>query len=274
MTIHRETWNRLTNSERVDLALEVRRSLPVPFAFSGIRTFQYQGQENSLAVFNYDNSEFVLIPGDTVRLGYEWERPFPLTSEQVELWEIALEEFETPMSFDDYLEEIMTPPRDVSLDAFLLETKIKRLVDQKLKGVAVDESAPFPHHARARAQLASQGLRLPTSDEWEYACGAGVRTLYRWGEDAPMDWSPSEDRGWLQSGPNAFGLTIANNPWQWEAIHEPGFRRGGDGGGMSCGGGMPYMLEWLLLATAYIDKDDFDRPVLGDDVRRALTVEL
>jgi hypothetical protein len=36
------------------------------------------------------------------------------------------------------------------------------------------------------------GLRLLTSDEWEYVCGAGSRTLFRWGDFCPGDCYPGD----------------------------------------------------------------------------------
>lgn len=274
MSIQLETWNNLTNSEQVDVAIAVGKVLPVRCAFSGLRTFKLGEQENTLAVFTYECSEFVLIPGHTVNLGYSWERPFALTVEEAELWEIAQEEFETDISFDEYLEEILTPPRTVSISAFLLETQLKRLTKKEIKYATKKDAATSTEHSRVKAQLASEGFRLPTSDEWEYACGAGATTLYRWGDQRPLDRGPSEDKDGLHAQPNAFGLTIANDPWNWEPVDEPGIMRGGDGGGMSCGGGIPYMLHWLMLATAYFEQDYYDRRIFGGYMRRAVSVEL
>ncbi len=275
MSIQLETWNNITNSERVDIAIAVRKALPVPCAFSGIRNFKQGEHENTLAVFSYECSEFVLIPGHTVNLGYSWERPFVLTVEEAELWKITQEEFETDISFDEYLEEILTPPRTVSLSAFLLETQLKRLEEKKkIKRGTKKDAATSTEHSRVKAQLASQGFRLPTSDEWEYACGAGATTLYRWGDQRPLNRGPSEDKDGQHAQPNAFGLSIANHPRNWEPVDEPGIMRGGDGGGISCGGGIPFMIEWLVLATAYFDQDHYHRQIFGGDVRRAVSIEL
>jgi formylglycine-generating enzyme required for sulfatase activity len=43
-------------------------------------------------------------------------------------------------------------------------------------------------------EAASLGVRLNTPEEWEYACGAGARTLFRWGEDNPDDGYPAGHR--------------------------------------------------------------------------------
>ena len=43
----------------------------------------------------------------------------------------------------------------------------------------------IPTYERAVAALADRGLRPTTPDEWEYACGAGSWTLFRWGDDCP-----------------------------------------------------------------------------------------
>jgi hypothetical protein len=42
-------------------------------------------------------------------------------------------------------------------------------------------------HDQLLRELADRGFRLPTSDEWEYACAAGSRTLFRWGDHAPLE---------------------------------------------------------------------------------------
>jgi hypothetical protein len=124
-------------------------------------------------------------------------------------------------------------------------------------------------------QLARQGMRLPTCDEWEHACGAGAKTLFRWGDDTPDDFYPSdtcaEDReisracllsrgkiryeqpppGWtLHSRLNLFGLRIADDPYRWDLVVDDPWRLGGDGGVATCGG-HGFFLGWLPLATAF-----------------------
>lgn len=138
--------------------------------------------------------------------------------------------------------------------------------------------------AQVSARLKGAGFRFPTSDEWEYLCGEGSQTLYRWGDHAPLDRDPNEqasspnsldasDNGpatsfppnWQEHlYPNALGVTIARNPYFFELVAEPNITRGGDGGSAICGGG-GRLLAWLPLATAYFEDDfcthDPDEPI-------------
>ena len=49
-------------------------------------------------------------------------------------------------------------------------------------------------HADTVSELSAEGFRLPTSDEWEYACAAGSRTLFRWGAHCPPGAVSSDPR--------------------------------------------------------------------------------
>jgi hypothetical protein len=135
-------------------------------------------------------------------------------------------------------------------------------------------------HSEAAEGLRSKGFRFPTPDEWEYACGSGAPTLFRWGDHAPCDRYPTDispteaqwRRQWALSlgrlprapegfvadwnqhrCPNAFGLLIASDPYKLELTAEAGITRGGDGGSMICGGS-GFFIGWLSLATAYFEE--------------------
>jgi hypothetical protein len=117
------------------------------------------------------------------------------------------------------------------------------------------------------ADLAGRGLRLPTPEEWEHACGAGAATLFRWGDACPTESNPYEGDG-PHRLPNAFGLVIGQDPYHVEETADPVVACGGDGGRAICGG-YGYFLSWLTLATAYRDRlydapADYDEP-FGDE---------
>lgn len=135
-------------------------------------------------------------------------------------------------------------------------------------------------HEQVIQELQEQGFRLPSSDEWEYLCGGGASTLFRWGDDNPFFKPPnvsSESLRGTRHGkylpakdftlnwePNCWGLFIATDTYETEIVSEPGVVRGGDGGGMVCGGAGEF-LEWIPLATSYLD-DVFGSNFLKDSV--------
>ncbi|MGK7874669.1 MAG: hypothetical protein AB4426_15605 [Xenococcaceae cyanobacterium] len=153
------------------------------------------------------------------------------------------------------------------------ETRVTRLDDGQIKA----ERAVAITHAVLSQRLDDEGFRFPTSDEWEYACSGGASTLFRWGDHVPCDRYPTDispqeaawRRDWVLSGgkleyppegfssdwdlhrrPNAFGIFIASDPYQYELTASPDITRGGDGGSMICGGA-GFFVGWLTLSTAY-----------------------
>ncbi len=152
-------------------------------------------------------------------------------------------------------------------------------VQRHLDGSITADRSLIQTHADLSAQLAANGFRFPTSDEWEYACGAGASTLFRWGDHPPCDRYPTDispaeadwRREWVFSGGtlerppggftsdwdehrqhNAFGLQIAANPYKCELVAEADITRAGDGGVTICGGA-GFLFGWLPLATAYAE---------------------
>jgi hypothetical protein len=110
---------------------------------------------------------------------------------------------------------------------------------------------------RLLKEIRDTGFDLPTEDEWEYLCGGGARTLWRWGDSYDYDMAvpyfeiETAEAGWNISNPNQFGLAIASDPYRYEVVSgENVILKGGDGGENLCGG-MGLTLGFLPVATYY-----------------------
>ncbi len=281
-----QRWNSLRESERLSLAEDLAKELPDGFRFMEIRPYSLGNQQNSIASFEYQSSIFSLIPGVEVTLGYGGR--FKPNPEQYESW-LETVECELPLEedLDEYIICHTTALRTCKIKPMLIEVNsheigLERIsheepviqeilseypeskeveVYKKYRVIRNSDSSidAFRNVAKTHQQVAeeiiSQGFRLPTSDEWEYVCGSGSGTLFRWGDDCPCDHYPIDDNpDWvLHRVPNAFGLHIAENPYNLEIVEEPKILRGGDGGSAMCGGWGSFAC-WLPLATAFLDE--------------------
>jgi hypothetical protein len=309
MDLTLERWNAMTDAERHAAAERLARQLPSGFTSRG-----FLGR---VAQFERDGATFSLVPGGAVQLGFDLERWAPADEER-ESWEGTQEEYGAP-PLHEHFAAVLQRPRTVKLGPLLVETRASdagwvtlRLDDPRVLETQRQLGPPGASNThtlvngdgqlelsyqegrvvRARASvaathsniaesLARDGFRLPSSDEWEHACGAGASTLFRWGDHVPCDRYPDDvsreemewKRQWALSAgrlerppggfvpdfdhhrqPNAFGLFIASNPYQSELVAEPGHSRGGDGGSAICGGA-GFLMGWLPLATAWLDPD-------------------
>ncbi len=313
-----DRWNHISSGERERLAQTLANNLPYGFALREIRAYTLGGQTHYVAEFTFEDANFVLIPGGPVALGLDAEWPWEPTPNELESWQYSAQEYDIQHTLHEHIVSVTLRSRTVEFHPFLIETRAQEFgwedvpMDNPRVQAILSESFPNGNrpyqaeesdqdswlrvrrdqagrtsaershpvtHAELSTALAAAGFRFPTSDEWEYVCGAGTRTLFRWGDHAPCDRYPTHisvaeatwRREWVLSmgkleypsegfkpdwelhrDPNAFGVLIASDPYKCELVKEPDMIRGGDGGVTSCGGA-GFFLGWLTLATAYFD---------------------
>ncbi|MFF3209372.1 hypothetical protein ACFYYB_01805 [Streptomyces sp. NPDC002886] len=182
-----------------------------------------------------DGQEFALIPGGTVRLGFDLDAWEPTPEQTADFEQSLAEEYGYGPDLKSHLAELLSPPRTVTLATVFMAVANEPLTEPP---------------AAVPAALAERGLRMPGADEWEHACGAGARTLFRWGSTCPLG-EPSYGDGTFapRCEPNAFGLRIAYDSYTAEIGADQGAVHGGDGGESVCGG-YGDLWAWLTLATA------------------------
>lgn len=238
-------WDALTKAECESIATAVAKTLPKPFKFDGVERCAMGGITRFVAFFLHTKRRLSLIIGGDAELGYDRTAPYPFTKAQLKDWQHEMvDEMGWKGTIHDYLNEVLSPHRRVRVSPFLMEVKPEK---QKHGGeVSKETSDEFAE------TLAKSGFRLPTSDEWEYACAAGTRSLWRWGNTCPTDEDSYRVKKFnLHIKPNAFGLRYTGNTYHAE-LCQAGLLRQGDGGGMVCGGSGA-VATWLPLASAFLD---------------------
>ncbi len=288
---HLNTWDVLAPADRRNAAAWVARQLPSPFKFSGMQRHHMGDQAHELAFFDWNGAAFALVPGGQVTLGYDRDDPFILTEAMRDEWEADTRD-EYKLELNAYLDKSLTPLRTAFIEPFLLEVgatelaqpldiddpgiraEMARLKPQPGSGyqifgsirsirIEVDRAGrayvvdgePVSRQGTLEA-ISRHDFRFPTSNEWEYACAGGSRSLFRWGNDCPVEQYPVDSGGWtIHHQPNAFGLRMPTNPYHWEFCQETTLMRGGDGG-MSICGSMGFLAGWLPLASAYAYLDE------------------
>ncbi|MFJ2745949.1 hypothetical protein ACIO3O_40535 [Streptomyces sp. NPDC087440] len=179
--------------------------------------------------------EYGLIPGGPVMLGVDVGAWRPTPAQEADYAASAAQRFAPGPDLRTHLAEVLSPRRKVVLPTLLMAVEAEELGGPP-------EEIP--------AALAVRGLRLPGADEWEHACGAGADTLFRWGDECPLDRDPYRSTTGPHREPNAFGLRIAYDTYHAELSSDPASVHGGDGGESVCGG-YGNLLAWLPLATAH-----------------------
>jgi len=279
-------WRELSDESAVSVARVIARENQLDLV--GVRDHEYAGRHQRIALLERAGMRFSLVPAGRVALGYDGARFVP-SRPQAASYAGSAGEYGLP-AIAEFIESMTSPQRVVELPAMLvgveaLDTCLTPVAadDPRVQALAAGASpgggamtfgpggnvkVEFDETGRVRRarvvqqvayadaveEAASLGVRPATPDEWEYACGAGARTLFRWGEDTPDDRYPSGHLAGRHREPNLWGLMIGQDPYRHEWTTEPGIVCGGDGGGATCGGS-GFFLGWLTLATAYRDKE-------------------
>ncbi|KUL28826.1 hypothetical protein [Actinoplanes awajinensis] len=230
-------WSGLSDEAALRTATAIAGSTQA--RLTGIGAHAYAGRSGRVAFFERDDLRYALVPGGTVALGFDPDRFTPSARQVADFAEAEVESALTA-----FLAEMTSPARTVTLPARLVAVSSE--VTDTLLPDGVDD------HAELIAALGRRGLRPPSPDEWEHACGAGATTLFRWGSDYPAG-EPYGKVPLIQD-PNLLGLLIGDDPYRSEFTTDPAVLCGGDGGSALCGGSGPF-LSWLSVATAFRDPD-------------------
>lgn len=98
-----------------------------------------------------------------------------------------------------------------------------------------------------------------TTDRWAGLTSVERERLVRWGDHAPCDRYPTDGEfDEPHQTPAITGVRIAFDPYKCELTADPAITRGGDGGGMICGG-TGFFIGWLTLATSYFEPEPCQR---------------
>jgi hypothetical protein len=267
-------WDALLEPEQQQAARDVLTYLPKGFSFLRIFGYELGSQRHNVAVYAWKCLAFSLIPGGMVTLGYDPNVAIP-TPEQRQNWEEETQEDVGGRSLDEFLHTWphLTPLREVTIEPFLMQQIPTRLGPARSNSFRSEECVITQHDVLALAQ--EDGFRLPMSDEWEHACAAGSRTLFRWGNQCPVENDPDMTCDWQwHRWPTAFGVLMSSDPYDNEFCQEQYIRRGGDGG-IAAHSGAGNFASWLSLASAYISRQSpqLAYPTSSEMLRRVLPLK-
>lgn len=218
-----------------DLGLDQWRSFELPTArrvaqeaahqveghVTVVETMEHLGAPLHRVRIERDGQEFALIPGGAVTLGFDLNAWQPSPAQAADYAESLDQGFGCGSDLRAHLAHVLSPRRSVTLATVLMAVEDEDLTEPP---------ADMP------AVLAARGLRMPSSDEWEHGCGAGTDTLFRWGNDCPLDRIPHGDRTGPHQQLSGFGLRIAHDTYRTELTSDVTAAHGGDGGESVCGG--------------------------------------
>lgn len=260
-------WDALESGERESIARTLLERLPKGFEYWGLERNTLGGVEHEIAFFEWTKRKargyFALLPGGRATIGLDRKRLPGWSAAHRAQWADARKERDLP-TLAAWLADRIAPRRTIATRPILVENEAWIPFDLPDPGEDHDDASQFVSHRSVVEDLEGQGFRLPSVEEWEVACAAGTRTLFRWGDDCPVDRYPGGDDDPLLSPANAFGIYYPTHPYLREMTADPTRLVGGDGGEAIRGGLVP-LAAWIARATAYVDVEEPGR----DHVYRA-----
>jgi formylglycine-generating enzyme required for sulfatase activity len=171
--------------------------IPTQFRYLKASTYVCGGQKNQVKEFLHEPSKltFVLIPEGKLK------KPVPKGEAEATVTVPAFLMCKTEVTQEVWSAVMGNNPSD-----------------NKGKNLPVDSVT----WVQAKAFCEKTSLALPTELEWEYACRAGTRSRYYWGDKPDIQYCWLEDnavgrtRAVATRRPNAFGLyDMAGNVYEW-----------------------------------------------------------
>lgn len=303
-------YHQLTPIKQEELLREIIVNYP-QFSFDRLATFERFGKQTNTAIYICQGREFVFVPGDTVVLGWTDFVEGMDRDTQQEMVE-CLAEYDVE-DIDGFLKSSMSPVREVTIGPMLVERKLneigwyqvahdskilapyqkhieefrsqnygsltvhKRISIRRVEGEMLSYAYQSLTYDKLIQQTQREGFDLPNEDQWEYLCGGGSRTLFRWGDS--FDYTMKlkhftggqlDDKPYTLEEPNHFGLSMAYDPYKYEVVNDDAcFLKGGDGGSYICGG-MGLVIGYLPVATYFRpqsgieDQLDYKSDIGGD----------
>jgi hypothetical protein len=270
-----ENWQQISTAEKQALVKREIEKSALPFSIKGTHIFSQNGITIETVILENDGVEFIFVPGkndvvlgwdNTCNLGknvsnvysaeFEADYKSDLENYREELNDL-LSEIDNAIENNDgkkviklkqeYKEAENDLPKKKTigeLEKYILENT-SNIRTANISPMIVQKDLEFIEEDISYSDFLKSFdntlFTVPTEDEWEYLCGGGTRTFFRWGDSLEKELQViyaigTDNERELLYQPNMFGLNIAYDSYLFELVDSDCWAKGGDGGSSICGG--------------------------------------
>lgn len=184
--------------------------------------FIKQHYHNKEMIYNYISSHtspmrFVDIPSLIVE-----KQPQKITSEKAEImgyYDIATQKCSIPIA-EDILNKLKSAAM-LNATTINIPNKFYIYLSHDKKKYYLTPPKIEIHFDDILSRITKEGFSLMNEDQWEYVCGAGNSSIFRWGNFYPND---------RDTRYNFWGIDMCQKNTDREIIYSTFFTKGGDGG--------------------------------------------